>query len=360
VSAVPRKRAAQLALGALVLLALAVLAWRLDLLGLTGGAALRRALTQRGRVAIAGPSGWPGLQPEGTQWADVPALPELATALRGSDPAPVYAAIERDGLDGLLVQTGAGAGDEQPGSVRARLARYEHVQGLRGVYLAPTAALYALDPVAQLPQAHREATAVVARALVGGARPPKSSSFPESLRRLRPVEVMVLLRHGERARLWRSSRGSSIASALVTAAVVARQRWQEREQAMGGPLDKLLPRMEVEVALIEDDGTIGSSDPAFIDRVFGKEHGVAYERKGAWRYLLPDATQTYGKGSASRAYRKLFSDDGLPQDSFDRSELRLYRLLVRQLAVSPAEPPPRDGVSEVHSPDEVLDARPPP
>jgi hypothetical protein len=164
---------------------------------------------------------------------------------------------------------------------------------------------------------------------------------------------MVMLRRDGMARLWRSARGSSIASALITAAVIARQRWHEREQAMQGPIETALPHMQVEVALLEEDGTIGERDPEFIDRVFFTGQGVGYERKGAWRYLLPDATRVEGKGRASRAYQKLFADDGLPAASFDRHELRLYRLRVQTLATS--EPPRvRDAVSAVQSPDEIL------
>jgi hypothetical protein len=201
--------------------------------------------------------------------------------------------------------------------------------------------------------------AVVARALIGGARPPRVSSFPEPLRRLRPVEVMVLLRDGDRPRLWRSARGNSIASALITAATVARQRWQEREQAMGTPLEQALERLELDVDLLEDDGTIGERSPAFIDRVFFiGVHGVGYERKGAWRYLLPDATREDGKGRPSQAYRKLFSDDGLPPDSFDRHDLRLYRMVVQTIATSSPPQHADDGLDAVKSPDDVLGKAP--
>jgi hypothetical protein len=127
---------------------------------------------------------------------------------------------------------------------------------------------------------------------------------------------------------------------------------------MGGPRTAALPRLDVDVALLEDDGTIVDRDPAFVDRVFYVEHGVGYERKGAWRYLLPEATQAEGKGRASRAYRKLFADDGLPEDSFGRHELRFYRLVLETLGTSAAVPPPRDALSPVHSPEEVLGPSP--
>ena len=161
-----------------------------------------------------------------------------------------------------------------------------------------------------------------------------------------------------RARLWQSARGNSIASALLTASIVARQRWQEREQAMGGSLDELLPQMDVEVALLGDDGTVGEDNAAYIDRVFLPTHGVAYERRGAWRYFLPDTTALEGNGSASAAYRKLFVEDGLPAESFSRNEVRLYRLIVQTLAVSKAIPRVDDGLAPVNSPDEILKKAP--
>jgi hypothetical protein len=137
---------------------------------------------------------------------------------------------------------------------------------------------------------------------------------------------------------------------------VARKRWYEREQAMGGPLDARLPRLSVEVSLLSDDGTVAEADPVFVDRVFGPEHGVAYERKGAWRYLLPEDTREAGQGRASVAYRQLFEEDGLAPEAMTSPEVRLYRLVVEPLAESPPAPQPPDGLSGVANPDEVLDA----
>lgn len=341
-----------------ILVGIAVLAgaaWALFQFGpswLIGAGDLHRALTGRGRVGdfTSGPRR--GLRPDGASLITADALPDVAHALAGSDVERLLAALERSRLDALLIEPVVPASTT---SLRASLGSYRHIEGLRGLYLSREAALYGRDAVQEIAPLHREAVAVVARRLIAGARPPNVSSFPEPLRRVRPVEVMVLLRQRGRARLWRSARGSSIASALITAAVIARQRWQEREQAMGGPLDQWLPRLDVEVALLEEDGTLGERDPAFIDRVFFEGHGVGYERKGAWRYLLPDTTREEGKGQASRAYRKLFVDDGLPADSFERHELRLYRLMVQRVAVSAATAT-GDALSAVKNPDEVLGA----
>lgn len=335
-----------------VLAVLAVIAWRGGLFAASATRGLSRALVERGRVVVIGAHERLRLQVQGTTLLSASDVPQLMQALRGRDGMQVSHAMQRANLDALLVDTDKA---ELGATVGEQLAGYRHVHGLRCLYLDATAALYAPDPIFRLPEEQRVATAVVARALLGGARLPKISSFPQPLRAPQPVEVMVLLRKAGHPRLWRSARGNTIAAALLTAASVARERWQEREQAMGGSIDALLPAMDVEVALLGDDGTIGEVAPTFIDRVFFAEHGVAYERKGAWRYLLPDATADAGKGRASNAYRKLFVDDGLPEDSFGRSEVRLYRLIVQTLALSAATPRVDDGLAPVKNPDEVLD-----
>jgi hypothetical protein len=339
-----------LGLGAGLLSIAAFVAWRSDLGGLRGTGALREALTERGRVAVERLGELPVSDVQGATLLELERLPGLAAALDGSDARALVRALEQQHVDALLMVPAATpkAGER----LRDRLHRYEPIAGLRGLQLSPRIALYALEPFEALPAAQRDALAVVARRVVAGERSPQVGSFPEALRRVLPVEVVVLLREGTQPRLWRSARGSSLARALLTASEVARERWQEREQAMGGPLDRLLPRLQVEVALLIDDGTVEDRDPAFIDRVFFPVHGVGYERKGAWRYLLPEDTAELGR--ASRAYRKLFVDDGLPADSFNRHELRLYRMRMAPLAVSPAQPLPDDGLDAPRTPDEVL------
>jgi hypothetical protein len=229
-----------------------------------------------------------------------------------------------------------------------------HVHGLRCDYLTQRESLYVLDPLQTLPESLRQALSTVARGILGGQQTPRMTSFPEPLRRVQNVEVMVLIRRDGRALLWRSARGSSIARALLTAAQMARRRCTEREQALGGSIDRLLPKLEVEVSLLHEDGTLGSRDPAFIDRVFSKQHGVAYERRGSWHYLLPEATTRDGDGSATRAYTKLFEDNGLPSSSLERADVRLYRLVVTKLAVSPPTDTGEDDPAHVDSPDDVL------
>ncbi len=319
-----------------------------DLFGLSAHADLQRALAQRGRVAVLDEA---RLNAPGTQLVPAASVPGLSVALEGTRGEAVAKALTAGGVHALWIDPRATHRDK---SVASRIARFEHVEGLRGIYLSRRAALYAADPIDALSALDRAALAGVARGLLRGARTPRLSSFPEALRSVQSVEVMVLLLEGEKPRLWRSARGSSLARALLTAASVARQRWIEREQAMGGALDAMLPRMRVEVALLGDDGTLGERDNAFLDRAFGVEHGVGYDDKGAWRYLLPDATREKGKGRASVAYRALMADDGLSEASFEREDLRLYRLFVSTLATSEPEPAPDDGLAPVRAPSDVL------
>lgn len=307
---------------------------------IAGSGDLRRELRDRGKIAIVGDLALERLGGPGADLVPADRDPAVRRALDGSDPAALAAALRRAGFRGVLAD-----GRQPPqlrgedwarATLRRRLAAYGSLPPLRAVHVAPAAALYVLEEPFTLEPRIESALAHVARRLLEGARAPRIQSFPEPLRRLRNVEVMVLLRQGDSPRLWRSARGSSIARALITAAVVARRRWTERQSAMGGPIDAALPTLDVEVAALLEDGTLGSTAPAFVDRAFTPVHGVAYERKGKWRYLLPDATQRHGRGSAVRAYARLFTDNGLETDSLDRSDLRLYRLVAMPLARSVA------------------------
>jgi hypothetical protein len=311
---------------------------------------IERAVIGRGRVVLIGDgNGWE-LHPSGTTLLPLTGIPALADALRGSDSAAVVQAMTSANVHGLLLDI------RQPPSqgVAAQLAQLARMNGLHGVFFNRSAAFYVLDPLRSLSPALRESLAVVARKLVGGAMPPRIASFPEAVRRLDPVEVMVLLRSGDRPRLWRSARGSSFARALLTAAAVARQRWIERAASLGGRLDVMLPTLRVEVSLLSDDGELGARSESFVDRAITVEHGVGFERKGSWHYLLPDATHR-GERTPSVAYRQLFSDNGVPADSLGDGDLRLYRVAVQTIGSSDPAPTKDDGLSEVKAPSEVLE-----
>ena len=305
--------------------------WRDAGRGDTGALALKHA----GKLVVVGSAEPLDVHAEGLRQVLAASLPAVAAALATDDVDALRVAMRSAGADGLLVSADLDSAATSA-SIRVRLRRFDHVAGLSGRYLTTDWAHYVADEVHDIAPPMREALARVARAILGAAPPPRITSFPEPLRRVRHVEVMVMLRHRGTPRLWRSARGSSIARALLTASRVARRRWIERERAMGAPLPQILPQLDVEVALLQEDGTLGTLEPRFIDKVFKPVHGVGYLRKGAWRYLLPDATADAGGGSAAEAYQTMFADNALPPDSFDRSDLRLYRLIVNQLAVSEA------------------------
>lgn len=290
------------------------------------------ALVGRGRVAYLGPLEPPALSLIGLTL--VAAEPAIVKAAEGDDPSLLAAAMKKADVQALLVD--ANWGSASADAVGTRLARLEALDGFRGLYLSTRASLYEVSPHASLTEAHREALTVVARGLLEGKQPPRVSSFPAPLRRVQSVEVMVLLRDGATARLWRSARGSSVARALLTAAVVARQRWQEKEQTMGGPLSKVLPSLDVEVHLLEEDGTLGDRSRGFINRGFTTAHGVGFERKGSWRYYLPEKTAQEGGGNAFKAYQALFSEYGFSKDALERPDIRLYRLRDVPLATQSA------------------------
>jgi hypothetical protein len=319
--------------------------------GCTGGdrEQIERAVIGRGRVVLIGEgSGWE-LHPNGTVMLPLASIPALARALQGDDASAVAHVMASENVQGLLLDVREPSGQ----GIERELAHMARVNGLHGVFFNRSAAFYVLDPLRSLSPTLREGLAVVARRLVGGAMPPRISSFPDQVRRLDPVEVMVLLRSNGRPRLWRSARGSSFARALLTAAAVARQRWIERAASLGGRLDVMLPKLTVEVSLLSDDGELGTRGQSFVDRVITLEHGVGFERKGSWHYLLPDATHRGGR-TPSDAYRQLFTDNGVPADSLADGDLRLYRVAVQPIGSS--EPPkvPDDGLSDVQAPSDIL------
>ncbi len=258
------------------------------------------------------------------------------------EPAARLKGLTHDDADVLaaeLSQTKASAiavVPDHPGQgVAGRLAKLEHVFGLRGALLSPQLALYVPAHEIQLSDRERQALAYVTRALFRGAREPNLASFPASLRRVERVEVMVLLsQHGE-ARLWRSARGTSIARALLTATRVARDRWREREQAMGGPLAQKLNELDVEVSLLSEDGVLLDAQRAFVDRAITTVHGVGFDHRTSWHYVLPRDVAKNKKG-AFAALAQQVEDQGLPLASLQASDTRVYRFLNLPLGDSKA------------------------
>ena len=313
---------------------------------------IERAIVGRGRIVVlAEHSSWE-LRPSGTILVPLSSVPSVAEALRGSDPAALTQAMTAANVQGLLLDLSA----PPNAGIGKQLADLARVSGLEGEFFNRSAAFYKLDPLRTLSPTLREGLAVVARRLLAGAPPPRITAFPAEVRRLDPVEVMVLLRSGKDPRLWRSARGSSFARALLTATAVARQRWIERSASLGGRLDAVLPSMSVEVSLLSDDGELGTRNESFVNRVVTAEHGIGFERKGSWHYMLPTETHKQGRAPTA-AYRKLFADNGIAAESLGDADLRLYRVAVQGIGTSPptANAAPDDGLSDVKSPIEVLE-----
>lgn len=296
---------------------------------------LAHALAHRGRVLSIGRA--PLLASvDGVEFVDAARRPDIGSLVRATDSREVLEALVRVRASALLIEVVSGR-RESAASVVGRLARYRSVPGLRVLHLSPEFVLAVPSPQPRLSDAERDALARVARQILAGSQPPRLSQFPSALRAPYPSEVLLLLRRpsGELA-LWRSARASSLASGLLTAVGVAKQRWEARTAALGGTLDDELPRFDVEVALLVDDGTLGSRERGFIDRAIGPEHGVAYDDPSIWRYLLPESDERMRARSGSEAFRALFRDNQLREDAFDRADLRLYRVTVQPLSVSRA------------------------
>jgi hypothetical protein len=264
-------------------------------------------------------------------------VPEVANALTGQEADKLRQALDKAKTDAVLVSSHLNLPSSASGSLAARLSNYRYIPGFRALCLDPAGALYVADPLFQLSSTSEVALTTVARALLKGTAPPQVSSFPEPLRQSRTSEVMVTLLQGTIPRLWRSARGSSIARAMITAATVARSRWNEREQYMGGRLDERLPKMDIDVSLLLDDGTLLSREPVFINRAVSPVHGIGYEHKNTWQYLLPEDRVRKGKGSVAQAYQRLLEAERVASPDLQGSDLRLYRFVVSKLGHSPPQ-----------------------
>lgn len=292
-------------------------------------AAQPRALEHRGQVAVYGDVKLPS-DLEGTKLVRFAEVPGMVEAAASGSLEPVLEVIEGRGIDGLLVARGEGKG--ALGELMSGVAS----PPLRAVLLDSKFTYYEVEPLLELEEVHRLALARAARQILGGSTRPPIGYFPEPLRQVRSVEVMVMLRDRGQPRLWRSARAGSIASALVMAAEAARERWSERADALGGALSKVLPRLDVEVSLLVEDGTFLDRRPVFLASSLTEDHGVGYEQAGKWRYLLPSRIREFGEGGRERAFPLLFEENSLPPNAQERSDVRLYRLRVHPLATSPA------------------------
>ncbi len=289
-------------------------------------------LSGKGRVLLG-----PGFAPPAAGRSDaaspVPwerAPSKVRDALEGGDAREAARRLREAALSGLLL----GVSVRRPAGQRVidALSGGGWVRGWRGVRLRPEGLLFEpgepYEPVGR----ERDVIGQVARGILEGRRPPRITSFPEPWRRIRSSEVMVAVRDARGVlRLWRSARASSMARALLTAASVARQRWMEREEALGGAIESTLPGMRVEVTLLWEDGTIEAPAASFVDRMVSTAHGVGFEQGGGWHYVLPEAME--GK-RPFEALMELLDQQGLGRRALERSDVRVYRFVPIPLAVS--------------------------
>ena len=283
------------------------------------------ALLQWTKVVAVAPA------PSGLDWAELEMHPSVTEAIRGTDPDRLRDTLEEEGLEGVWVPVSPDplVGAELP--LVDRLASGSVVRGFRGEALTADGLLYVIDETQWPVVLSDRVLARVARGILEGSTPPPLDAFPEALTESQAVEVLVLVTGGMGPRLWRSARAQSIAEGLITASLAARERWEERTETMGGPLGDRLDQFDVEVAFLFDDGTFGPSATSLIDALVKPQHGVAYEQPARWRYLLPRRTRE--ADSPTGAYQRLFRENGLPEDSFERKDLRLYRLRMQTVSI---------------------------
>ena len=308
-------------------------AWVLSVLAVVAVVVLWQ---QSRREPTASLSGWSDIvavarAPSGSDWAPVDAHPAIDEALRGINPEKLAEAMRAASMQGLWVEV---TPDEPVITNRPLVERFatgEIVRGFRGEALTAEGLLYVLDEATWPPALCDRVLAKVARRILEGSVPPPLDDYPHELVKPQAIEVLVMLRGGLGPRLWRSARAESIAEGLNTAALAARKRWDERADTMGGPLGERLEDLDVHVAFLFDDGSFDPRATSLIDALVKPRHGVAYEQTARWRYLLPRAT--HSADSPTDAYRQLFRDNGLPEDSFERTDLRLYRFRMRTVSV---------------------------
>ena len=308
--------------------------WLLVALGVVGAVVVWQQSRPRASVSLRQWTDVVALAPvpPGLDWASADAHPAVREAAEGTQPEALREAMRAAGVRGLWVTASPGASTGPDLPLIKRFSSGGIVRGFRGAVLMEEGLLYVVDET-ELPAALADRVlARVARGILEGAEPPPLDAFPEALRVPQSVEVLVLLTGGRGPRLWRSARAPSIAGGVITASVAARKRWEERAETMGGPLGESLDELDVHVALLVDDGTFDAGALSLIDELVKPRHGVAYEQPQRWRYMLPRAT--HNAATPTDAYRRLFRDNGLPEDSFERRDLRLYRMRMRTVSVA--------------------------
>lgn len=285
-------------------------------------------LRDRGTVAVLGGTalGMPSVE---STLVDADKVPGLAAALRGTDGPAVAAALQRAHLDGLLVRVDGSF--RAPASVTARLAALQPVRGLSAVFLDETTALYERDePLAVSPEDARRLVSV-ARLVLSGAASPSERIFPEALRRARSVEVGIVIRDGTAPLIWRSTRGGSIARALLDGSFAVVNRWSSPLQERHGRLRDALLTRRLTVTLFHDKGVLGARTPGFLRRAApAPTWSVGYERLASWEYVLPTLPGAAPPDPVD-ALRTLARERAVPAPGYLRPDVTVYRFRALQL-----------------------------
>lgn len=287
---------------------------------------LAAQLRDRGPTAVVG--GVPfGMPPVEAPLIPAARHPELSRALEGRDPSAVATALRRLRLDGMLLRADAPA---PRGSVIEALQRLRPVEGLSAVYLDENASVVEAAEPLSLSDDDGRRLVTVARLILSGAVAPPERIFPEALRRTRPVEVAVILRDGHDAILWRSTRGGSVARALLDCTFAVMDRWSTRQAERYGRLRDALRAHTVTVAIFQDRGVLGTRTPAFVRRAADpRVWSVGFERVTSWEYALPPTPWAPAQDPVA-ALTALARERAVPPPGWLRPEITLYRFRALQ------------------------------
>lgn len=279
-----------------------------------------------------GPTAVVGGVPFGMARVEAPLIavadrPSLAHALDETSPSTVASALRRLRLDGLLVRSNAPAPAR---SITADIQHFRPLDGLSSVYLDTRASVVEPAELLDISDEDGRRMVTVSRLILSGAVAPPERIFPEPLRRTRPVEIAVILRDGHEAILWRSTRGGSIARALLDCTFAVMDRWSTRQAERYGRLRDALQSHTLTVAIFTDRGVLGTRTPDFIRRAADpRVWSVGYERITSWEYALPPTPWARAQDPVT-ALTTLTREHAVPPPGWRRPELTLYRFRALQ------------------------------
>ncbi len=103
---------------------------------------------------------------------------------------------------------------------------------------------------------------------------------------------------------------------------------------MGGPLSKSLLELDVEVTLLSEDGTLLGTQSSFLNAAVKAEHGVGFDYRTSWHYVLPRDMPR--QGGPSKALSSQLKEQGLTMAALAQTDARVYRFLPLPLGISRA------------------------